>query len=124
MASVVDDESDRANEALSELAAAVAQRQSLLAWTIRWCRDGEDSWARLWERATDAKSMMNVLVMTGAIDRVALRSVTSSVDAVEVLARRRGDASIVQAIVLIDGLPEFVRGAFQRPSLDEITARR
>ena len=129
MASGVDEAVRRANEAIAALAGHLAQRRSLLAWTMSWCPDGDASWAAIWSTATDAKSMINVLVVAGAIDRVAVRAGAAHLVGesagnaiVRLTATCVQDGRVVGQSVRGDDLADLLRSEFARPLLDVIVS--
>lgn len=127
VASEVDDGAQCADEAIGALAGHLAQRRSLLAWTMRWCPDGDASWATIWSSATNVKAMINVLVLVGVIRRVAVRAGASHLVGTPVghaivrfTATCGPDGRAVDESVRADGLAGVLRREFARPLLDVI----
>jgi hypothetical protein len=110
-----------ADAAIVELLAHIAQRQSLLAWTMRWCRDGEGDWQRIWSAASDAKSMLNVLVYAGDVTRARIERDASDASFRLVLERR--DGAVVDRRATREELTRVVRAEIARPLLARLLER-
>ncbi len=118
-------DANRADEAMRELTTHLASAHSLLAWTMRWCPDGDASWEAIWRACTDAKPMLNVLVAVGAVRGASIRERDGGIDASDqsafvIIAERPDDGVPIEIEGAPHELSDGLRSRFERPSVAKI----
>lgn len=109
----------RADQVMLEPGGHLANGESLLAWTMRWCAGGDPEFEAVWKRTTDAKGMLNVPVAVRAVRSVAVRS-SGAGGGVRFVVIRANDGTLVDETVMPGAMPGVIRRRFAVPALSAL----